>query len=163
MYLCLVKLKFQLMIFGTSVVRHLYHYNFNVMKKPVILISFLIPLSVKLSFARMVIEETWADRGVTLKDFTSSFYRRSKKVNNALRRWYWAIVMLNKSLRVVHFPFRRRGLLKVSNAQKTTHMIFWEIDLVLDGKFLTLLYVWVRLWCQIQSNSYFLSHLVYKN
>ena len=40
----------------------------------------------KLSFARMVIEETWADRGVTLEDFTSSFYRRSKKVNNALRR-----------------------------------------------------------------------------
>lgn len=32
-----------------------------------------------------------------------------------------------------------RGLLKVSNAQKTTHMIFWEIDLILDGKFLTLL------------------------
>lgn len=80
------------------------------------------------------------------EDFTSSFYRGSKKINNALRRWYWAIVMLNKS---------RRGLLKVSNAQKTTHMIFWEIDLILDGKFLTLLDVWVRLWCQIQSNSYF--------
>ena len=89
------------------------------------------------------------------EDFTSSFYRGSKKINNALRRWYWAIVMLNKSLRVVLFPFRRRGLLKVSNAQKTTHMIFWEIDLILDGKFLTLLDVWVRLWCQIQSNSYF--------
>ena len=63
--------------------------------------------------------------------------------------------MLNKSLRVVLFPFRRRGLLEVSNAQKTTHMIFGEIDLILDGKFLTLLDVWVRLWCQIQSNSYF--------
>lgn len=89
------------------------------------------------------------------EDFTSSFYRRSKKINNALGRWYWAIVMLKKSLRVVLFPFRRRGLLEVSNAQKTTHMIFGEIDLILDGKFLTLLDVWVRLWCQIQSNSYF--------
>ena len=90
-----------------------------------------------------------------LPDFTSSFYRRSKKINNALGRWYWAIVMLKKSLRIVLFPIRRRGLLKVSNSQKMTHMIFWEIDLILDGKFLTLLDVWVRLWCQIQSNSYF--------
>ena len=40
--------------------------------------------------------------------------------------------MLNKSLRVVLFPFRRRGLLEVSNAQKTTHMIFGEIDLILE-------------------------------
>ena len=97
MYLCFVKLKFQLMIFGTSAVCHLYHYNFNVLKNCYQWFKFLtIPLSqcderkavLKLKheskkkktpslvlLVNMVIEETWADRGVTLDTSASeAFY-----------------------------------------------------------------------------------------
>ena len=46
MYLCFVKLTFQLMIFGTSAVCHLYHYSFNVLKNCYQWFKFLtIPLS----------------------------------------------------------------------------------------------------------------------